>query len=315
MSDSFADQWRELLAHGSAGKKEVEYGQPLRLVYGATETAKAVFFWITATKPGLPDLSGAVAVERGVRKLDGKWTLSLTLRDDRLLDVFMNLCEDLARRSSVATSETHALTSLLEGLADWKHLLRTMNGEHASSEAIRGLVAEMWFGFTQLTRDLSHGEVLRGWTGPLGRPQDFNFRGGISYEVKSCFGDSKSLRISSADQLDPGDRTLTLAAVTLEGAAPKAADAISIGSLNTLVIEHLGGQPADVAQLQQCFESLRIDPLDDYYDDYWFVVHGCRLFGVVEEFPAIRMSELRPGIDRVEYSVSFSSIAQYEIVS
>lgn len=312
MNETFVEQWRTLLSNPGAGKKDVEYGQPLRLVYGANESGKAVFFSITSSKPGLPDLSNVVNVERGLRNLDAKWTLSLTLRDDRLLEVFMSLCEDLARRTAHTNSEPHALSALLEGIAEWKHLLRNVNNDRLSLEEIRGLIGEMWFGFNRLSNKYSASQVVAAWTGPLGRPQDFNFPGGISYEIKSCYPDSKSLRISSAEQLDPGDRNLTLVAVTLETAEASAPGATSVRSLASLAESMMGGEGSGVTQLRRCLDGLGVDLLDDYYDDYWFVAAGFRLFAIENGFPTIRASRLDDGVSSVQYSISIASIASHE---
>ena len=312
MNETFIEEWRVLLSNPGAGKKDVEYGQPLRLVFGANELGKAVFFSITSAKPGLPDLSNVVNVERGLRNLDAKWTLSLTLRDDRLLNVFMSLCEDLARRTAQTHSESHALSALLEGIAEWKHLLRNVNNDRLSLEEIRGLIGEMWFGFNCLSNKYSAGQVVAAWTGPLGRPQDFNLPGGISYEIKSCYPDSKSLKISSAEQLDPGDRNLTLVAVTLEPAEASTPGATSVRSLASLAESIMGDEGSGITLFRRCLDRLGVDLLDDYYDDFWFVAAGFRLFAIDNGFPTIRASRLDHGISGVQYSIAIASIASYE---
>jgi hypothetical protein len=313
MTESFVEGWRDLLSEPGATKKEVEYGQPIRLAYGADESGRPVFFSITSSKPGLPDLSNVVTVERGIRKLDGKWTLSLTLRDARLFEVFISLCDDLARRTARALSESQAIAALLEGVAEWKHLLRNIPDNRLSIEGIRGLVAELWFGFGELVNIYSPSDVVSAWTGPLGRPQDFNFPFGKACEVKSRYPDSKSIRISSAEQLDPKDRVLTLAVVTLE---PNQNDPSVSVSLRTLVAnaeQLLAGSDERIALLHAALDALGVDLLDDYYEDFWFRVVGSRLYSVGESFPSIRASNLAQGIVNVEYSLDLSAVSVHEI--
>ena len=313
MTESFSAEWSRLIASSAAGKKDVDLGQPIRLVYGANELGEAVFFTITGIKPGLPELSSAVRVERGVRKIDGRWTLALTLRDKRFTDVFLALCEDLANRTTVANSESQALHFFLTGVLDWKYLLQNPLNARLSNSEIRGLAAELWFGFRNLSVHYSAPEVLDAWTGPLGRPQDFNFPSGIAFEVKSIFADSSSLRISSAEQLDPLDRNLTLVAVVLE---PVKDHGPSYFSLQTLVADiemQLKRSSAELLKLQERLSALHFDVSDDYYSDFWFSVRDHHRYQVDPDFPAIRASSIPTGLNHIEYSISLASISQYRL--
>lgn len=310
MIDSFVGGWKVLLATPGSGKKEVDADHPLRLVYGATDNGEALFFSITETKPGLPDLSSVVEVERGVRKIDGKWTLSLTLRDARFQEVFMRLCEDLARRSATAISEPQAMNYFLAGVAEWKQLLRNPLDDRLSLEEIRGLVAELWFGFRHLSQHHSVGTVLAAWTGPMGSPQDFNFPGGRTFEVKSAYTDTKSIRVSSAEQLDVGDRQLTLAVVGVERSASGLPNALSLPSLVAEVEARVRAE-ASVTDLYQRLDALRLSIADEYYSDFWFEITSLRSFQVTPEFPAIRRSHLTAGVEDVTYSVMLSSMTAF----
>ena len=314
MIDSFVGSWNALLAAPGSGKKEVDVDHPLRLVYGATDKGEALFFSITETKPGLPDLSNVVEVERGVRKIDGKWTLSLTLKDARFQEVFMRLCEDLARRSAIAVSELQAMNYFLAGVAEWKQLLRNPLDDRLSLEEIRGLVAELWFGFTYLCRRYSVSTVLTAWTGPMGSPQDFNFPGGRSFEVKSAFADTKAIRVSSADQLDAGDRELTLAVVGVERSAFGLPNALSLPSL-LAEVEAKVRADASITDLYQRIDALRLSIADEYYSGFWFEIAELRRFRVTPEFPAIRTSHLPAGVEGVTYSISLSSMSAFQLSS
>lgn len=310
MIDSFVGSWKVLLATPRSGKKEVDADHPLRLVYGATDNGEALFFSITEAKPGLPDLSNVVGVERGVRKIDGKWTLSLTLRDPRFQDVFMRLCEDLARRSATAVSELQAMNYFLAGVAEWKQLLRNPLDDRLSLEAIRGLIAELWFGFRYLSQRHSVSAVLAAWTGPMGSPQDFNFAGDQSFEVKSTYADTKSIRVSSADQLDVGGRQLTLAVVGVERSASGAPNAFSLPSLVSEVEAEVKAETS-VSDLYRRFDALHLRIADEYYSDFWFEITDLRRFQVTPEFPAIRASHLNTGVQDVTYSIMLRSMSTF----
>ncbi|MFT2815560.1 PD-(D/E)XK motif protein [Leifsonia sp. A12D58] len=313
MTSEFVAEWKRLLAAPGSGKKEIAGEYPVRIVYGTNENGAALFFVITDAKPGLPELSRVVNIERGIRTIDGKWTLSLTLVDALFMDVFMRLIEDLVRRLGKATSEAQAINYLLAGIDEWRHLLRNQGDDRLPLEAIRGLVAELWFGFRLLSNERSGDEVVDAWTGPLGSPQDFNFPLGPSYEVKSVHPDSKAITVSSAEQLDVVDHQLSLAVVTLVQVAASVPGSITLRLLVEEAASQFRSGSNTIDEFHRRLDALRVDVSDSYYSDFCFVVSGCRQFEVTDNFPAIRGSLLEAGIDRVTYSVSLSSISEFEI--
>jgi hypothetical protein len=312
MIDTMLARWRESFATPTERKFEVDPDHPLRLIFGADRFGDALFFCISDAKPGLPELSDAVSVERGVRAIDGKWTLSLTLQDPRLLGVFMRLCEDLAHRTAGANSEAQAMRWLLDGVAEWKHLLRTPPADGITIEVIRGLVAELWFARWLLSQArCSVEELVLSWTGPQGFAQDFIFADGPSYEVKSVHPDAQCVRISSAEQLDPGNLDLSLEIVTLIEATPETTDAVSVRSLYA-ELEQAAESAGFVDKLRTRIQDLGVDPTDAVYDSNWFVATQKRSFEVNPAFPSIRASKLPSGVDEVTYSITFAAIRSFE---
>ena len=102
MRDDLIDIWRRLIQEDPGRQIELDDGHPLRLFYGSDQRGRPIFFVISDIKPGLVKLSDAVVVDRGIRKLDDRWTLSLTLRDNRFAEVFMRLGDDLVTALAAA---------------------------------------------------------------------------------------------------------------------------------------------------------------------------------------------------------------------
>jgi hypothetical protein len=146
----------------------------------------------------------------------------------------------------------------------------------------------------------------------LGAPQDFNFAEGRAYEVKSVHPDSRAVTISSAEQLDAGQRELMLAAVCLVR-APASKVTSSIRSLVELAKAEISASTRALDELLDRLDALRVDPDDDSYDEFHFQVVGVRLFRVTPDFPAIRASALDTGIDKVSYALRLASVAKFEI--
>jgi hypothetical protein len=311
MTSSFVEEWSTLLSRPSLGKREVDAGHSIRLVYGADEVGRPIFFSISSVKPGLPDFSRAVRIERGVRAIDGRWTLSMTLTDMRFTEVYLRLCEDLVRRTENAASEISAMNQLLIGLSEWKDLFHDSLDQRPTLGKIRGLVAELWFGFDYLLASAPIREILPAWTGPFGSPQDYNFSSGSSFEVKSIHTDSRDVHISSAEQLDPGERQLMLAAVTLTQVLPSTPESVSVLSLVRAILENLSHADVPPRMLHDRLEALGVDLSDTSYSEHWFRIVKCQLFDVNARFPAVRRSELPIGIGSVEYTLSLSALAPF----
>ena len=175
MTDTVENRWRELLARGEPELREVDAESPLRMLIGVSPVGRPYFAVIVSEKPGLPDLTNAIEVTRRQRAADGRWTLTLELQVHALTDAFISLVSDLGRPRArpQPTSERR-----------WRSSLRRLpNGRsfspHAptvsSESALRGLIAELWFGFESEAHGHPVPEAARAWAGPLGGAQDFQF--------------------------------------------------------------------------------------------------------------------------------------------
>ena len=174
------------------------------------------------------------------------------------------------------------------------------------------MLGELWFGFSRVIESVSPSTVLRAWTGPFGSPQDFNLPSGQSYEVKTVHSDTKSVRISSAEQLDPGARSLELAVVTVTDVDESTDNALSLPSMVERVKAMLDENNNDVDELRVRFRALRLDVTDTYYDDFWFRVDACTTYRVDVAFPAIRRTSLSLAIDNVRYEVALHGVADFK---
>jgi hypothetical protein len=309
MPEGFIESWDRLLREEAGRQVEVGGGHPLRLMYGSDLARRPLFFVISDLKPGLVQLSDAVDVERGVRSIDDRWTLSLTLRDDRFISEFLQVGNDLIDSTRVGYNEAHALQLFVEALGHWKALFSQTPPEQLSKSGIRGLIGEMWFGFDRLTESFPPDVVLKAWDGPFKSPQDFNLSSAQSYEVKTVYSDTKSIPISSAEQLDVENRALELAVVTLTDVDESTPGAISLPTLVQRVDDMLS--IVERQELRNRLRELRVDITDVYYTDFWFRIDACTTYRVDSGFPAIRRSSLNPVIDNVHYNIALYGIADY----
>lgn len=307
MTETVEARWLALLAKGEPESREVDAESPLRMLIGVTPVGRPYFAVITLHKLGLPDLPSAIEVTRRQRFSDGRWTLTLELQVRSLTDAFVSLVAELATKSAAANSEQTALTVFFETLSEWQELLSART-ERMTESALRGLMAELWFGFESSAHDHSPSETTRAWVGPLGGAQDFQFLApGLRYEVKSLRSTRTEVEISSAEQLDGDD--IRLAIVTVEEVEQRS-DGVTLPELVRAIRSRLD-EGHDRADFNRKIANLRIDLDDIWYAEHSYSILRLRVFDVRDEFPALRRSHLPQAIARTIYRINVDSINQF----
>ena len=302
---SIEDLWHRLETTGPGGATRVDGTHPSDL-YGATDARGQVGLVLLCDRepPGAPKFE-AVTVTSNQRH-DGRWALGIWLDEGSLRPVFTQLCDDL-----VATAErvppSLAPTHILGRLARWRDLLERGAGSMRMTD-LRGLIGELIV-FDRCLGHWSADDVVSGWVGPLGNPQDFVLPG-RRIEVKTAFASSRAVRITSLDQLDT-DEPLLLAVVTLttlvagdDGLAPAAfIDGLIRG------IRGAAGEAA-VEVFRQRLTSARYVE-DAAFDRPMFRVDNLQFFNVARDFPRLRRADVPAGIGDALYDVVLASCAPY----
>jgi hypothetical protein len=309
MTESVEDRWRAVLASGEPETREVDAESPLRMLIGVSPVGRPYFAVLVSRKPGLPELTSTIEVIRRQRSSDGQWTLTLELQVPALTDAFISLVSELATKSAAAASEPAALGIFLETLAEWQELL-TARTDRLSESALRGLIAELWFGFESGAHGYPLPDVARAWAGPMGGAQDFQFlTPGHRYEVKSLRPGRSTVEISSEQQLDGDD--VRLAVVCLEEIA-NPPGGITLPGLVTTIRSRLS-DGADRAEFNRRFARLLIDLDEAWYLEHAYAIRRLQIFDVSDEFPALRRSQLPKQIDRASYRVDIQHLPQFVV--
>jgi hypothetical protein len=307
MTRTIEDRWQELLAAGEPGSREVDADSPLRMLVGVTPVGRPFFAVITAHGVGLPDLPSAIEVTRRRRTTDGRWTLTLELQVRALTDAFVSLVAELATKSAAATNEQEALSVFFETLSQWQELLAARS-ERLTESALRGLVAELWFGFESGGHPHSPSETTKAWVGPLGGAQDFEFLPpNLRYEVKSLRPTRTEVSISSAEQLDGDD--IRLAVVTMEQIEHQTLG-LTLPELVKSIRSNLDNG-SDRSDFNRRLANLHLDLDDNWYAEQSYSILRLQIFEVGGEFPALRRSQLPLAITGTSYQIDLVQITPY----
>lgn len=306
--DNVVASWEELLHRREGRQRLLAIGHPLKIHFGDGDGGEPIFFVRSSVRPRRPEISAAVRIEVGLRH-DGQWAMTFTLVDLRFQKAFMSLCWDLAERSKDALTEAEGLSQFVTALREWKKLMTFHDSDTLSESQVRGLIAEMWFGFVSDHVRAPLEQIQKAWQGPLGSDQDYKFTS-HAYEIKSVHADSTTVRISSAEQLNAPSMDLVLVSLTevpekLNGSWTLH-DLISYVEL--LYANDLSSLESLAFKLEQ---KLRVDKTNPYYSEHHYIPMDYRVFSVSPDFPSIRASGLPTDIIDVSYSIKTQALKPF----
>jgi len=312
MSTDAASIWADLINNGPDLHRKFEH-HPLRLYYGTDAAGRAMLLLIVDDRPETVRLGDAVLVKVGERLAQHEWSLVLSVQDPSMSDTFMDLCIDLAERSRAGKDEPEALVIFRSALEEFRDLLTFRSTRSLSLEALRGLIAELWFAVRVVTANSSALDAVVAWTGPLGSPQDFRLPDGSLVEVKAIHSEAREIRISSTEQLDPVELVpLELVTIGLEERAHPADGAVTVPGLVDEFRVGLAGNAHGLDELERRLKALGI--LGTYRElEASFDVTTPRHYSVRDGFPRIRRSDVSQGIERLRYEIKIKSMSEFEI--
>lgn len=302
-------EWTSLIEQRSTVARAFDPNHPLDLLYGSDPEGHPRFILLTPEEPPETTVSRDVTVTKTVRT-DGRWALVLRLDDNSLFTSFSRLCLDLVSRSRDAGTPTDALNTFFKALDEWKLLLRKYRPRRLTLSELRGLVAELWFGFHVLAVDRGPDSVAQSWTGPLGAPQDFSFLESHLCEVKARRPSASEVAIASAAQLDPGDKGMSLAVVTLDDCVENTSGAFTLAGL----LKHVRALPGLTfdgrSHMDNMLQVIGLDETDSYYSETQFTVLGFTEYDVDDSFPSVRRSTLHGlPVSSVRYDLALLPLA------
>ena len=239
---------------------------------------------------------------KNIRVSDHKMECSLVIEllDLDMSDIFLKVCLDIIAALQEVPEGAARKVAVLR-LERWSSFLKPSRSK-LSSEAQKGLIAELRF----LRRDAFEAyeieDALRGWTGPDSGPRDFAY-GQLFVEVKSKRGSANaSIAISSEDQLNVNPSEHLYLFVSELNDAPLENDAaVTI----TDVVEEtrlLIDSPLQRATFDNKLANVGFFDEDDYSDQKWSEGESY-YYAVIDGFPKIDSKACDPGVSKVSYQV------------
>lgn len=313
-------EWQEIAApaeYGSCNVRIADSSHPLDFRIGRDYRGR-YSFQLDADYPdgNLPPLPRMSAVTCELEPIaNGRLRLIANLETSGDFRNFSLMCRSLmlATEQLVPSRSRVGLLKAIEELHRWQEMLRhRSDGLLSRSERI-GLVGELLFLRDVLADRMNWIDALNCWYGQDRHEQDFVV-GSCIFEVKTQIVTAdRRIRISSEDQLDPGQGRILLCN---QGIAPTSSVDASARTLNLLVEEirsdvALMGPRAldllDIALLHAGYEVRK-----EYGEENWLLIDRT-YYEVKDDFPRIERGELRSGVDTVNYSIRISECTPFTV--
>lgn len=237
------------------------------------------------------------------KEIKGEYVYLLYLTEPSLEEYFEILCSSIFEVFDEA-KEDIGPRLLEKQLSHWASLLSS-SLKKLNEEAERGLFAELEV-FKYCLTKYAVSDVLTGWTGPTGTDQDFHFEKFL-VEVKSRYGSTEGIKISSFNQLDSSGR-LFLAVVSIEDDTCGSTLEEQVNSVSKAISEeepvctfkHLLAQVGYNESMGQVGSKKR------------YKVTDLKFFKANEPgFPSVRASQLPPGIVNGSYTITYVALTPF----
>lgn len=299
-------KWNEINYY-DGGSIQLELNHPLEWHVGYfTAGQKALIIVCDSAVENL-ESSKSISAMCSKRR-DGKYAISFALLINDQEDVFITMCSDIIRYSSMAKANKQALNMVIKRYRQWCLLLEHQKSALMSENAQKGLIGELLFLKQKIEAGMALDTALDGWVGPNGSDQDFIYSDGW-YEIKTTGIASDEVGISSIEQLDnnePGE----LVIMRVDKCAPAKVNAFSLRSLVMSISKILACASGNIEKYTDKLNCAGYVDLPAYDEQKFFFSDESR-FKVSDDFPKLKRIKLPIAVTKIEYNLNIPSLQKW----
>lgn len=296
-------KWDSINYH-DGGSLQLAVAHPLNwYVRYATRAHKSLVI-VSETSADKITSSKSIEAACNLRK-DGSYAISFTLINREQEDVFISMSSDIIEYSRVEQRPIDSLKRVLRRYAAWMKLLDHKRNALLSSNAQKGLLAELLFLKEEIEKGIQPSVVVAGWVGPDGADQDFIYEDGW-HEIKATGVSSSQVTISSVEQLDnPGEGELVV--FRIDKCAPAHSGAITLYAMVHVLFEMMASNVKALDDFVLKLGSAGYIDMQEY-DEQSFAVSERHSYLVDDAFPRIVRESLPVEIVNAEYQLDLPSL-------
>lgn len=298
--------WNRVTYNGATVRLAVQH--PLEWYVGYyTASQKAVILISDSPVKNVESLK-SIAFNCAQRQ-DGKYALAFILLSKEMEEVYITMCGDIIRFSSVESAPAKALIQVIGRYKQWIKLLEHQRSALMGASAQKGLIGELYYLKTRLESGMNEEEALIGWVGPEGADQDFQYTDGW-HEIKATGISSSEVGISSIAQLD-NDETGELIIVRIDKCADEKKGSITLRSMVQSIFPLLHSNYSAFEAYNAKLSKVGYMDLPEY-DQQFYYISGKEIYSVDCDFPRLRRASLPSEVTQCNYSLSIASIEKWK---
>lgn len=298
--------WNRVTYNGATVRLAVQH--PLEWYVGYyTASQKAVILISDSPVKNVESLK-SIAFNCAQRQ-DGKYALAFILLSKEMEEVYITMCGDIIRFSSIESSPAKALIQVIGRYKQWIKLLEHQRSALMGASAQKGLIGELYYLKTRLESGMNEEEALIGWVGPEGADQDFQYTDGW-HEIKATGISSSEVGISSIEQLD-NDETGELIIVRIDKCVDEKKGSITLRSMVQSIFPLLHSNYSAFEAYNAKLSKVGYMDLPEY-DQQFYYISGKEIYSVDCDFPRLRRASLPSEVTQCNYSLSIASIEKWK---
>lgn len=246
-----------------------------------------------------------IEVKIATRK-DGRKAVCYSLMDDTETDIFYRFCEDIFESTKNSTKE-NGLKIINNRWNRWINMFKNPHPLIMGEKEIRGLIGELVFLRDFMFDKYSIEKSIAAWMGPKSSHKDVEIDG-TWYEIKTCYQSSKSITISSIEQLDSNQEG-HLCIVELENTNRYVTGNLTLNNLVSQIFDMILDE-----ETKQEFMKKVTEVGYSYFEEYDNYIYFCKSINkylVNDEFPRLRKENLPKEVATVSYELLIPNLKEY----
>ena len=289
-------------------QKLINLGGVVKAYYGVSKEGYFRLSFLSKDSPNIKGTTKNIEIVQGSSGNSNYWTC-FDLKNDSLLSVFCTFGEDMLSCVVDEKDEYTALTKLRVRFNTWLALFRKTRSP-LSPEKAKGLFGELYFINSFMIDKYGDDKAINSWSGPEMMNKDFAVDD-TWYEIKTVNASSATAKISSIQQL-ASETFGRLVVIRVEEMADSFnGDNSTINKLCQSIISKIEDSDTKDSFLNK-LSDIGYDFCDDLGDKN-YSVHKIECYGVGDDFPALRESDIKSeAINNVSYELVLKLIAAFK---
>lgn len=285
--------------------KLISSNHPLDLYLGYNEFGKKTLALVENEVNLNFQSTKLIEVKVNTRK-DGKKAVCFSLMDDTETDIFYRFCEDIYESTKAITKDT-GLKVINSRWNRWINMFKNPHTLILNEKEIRGLIGELIFLRDYMFDKYSYKKSILAWMGPKSSHKDIEIDD-TWYEIKTCYQSSKSVTISSIEQLDSKNQGY-LCIVELENTNKYVTGHITLNKLVSQIYDMLTDESTKDDFMKKLSEIGYA--FFEEYDNYIYYCKNINKYVVNDQFPRLRKESIPKEIATVSYELLIPNLKEF----